>query len=241
MRKIIGNVVFLAFLVAMFLVAGPTQLGGPASYVIVSGTSMEPTYLDGDLVIARHHDTYAVGDVITYQVPTDVTVQVIHRITEITDAGYITQGDNRDEVDNWVVARDAVYGSSWLHLPKGGIVVMFLRQPATLLAIVAAVAVYLVLARRERRQLEERLHAAADVQATDTAPTEPGMTSAIRTRPLAMQDGRTTVTTDRQAAGQTTGEAEAPTGQRRSTTLLFVAVVVLAGVAGVVVTLMANA
>jgi signal peptidase I len=142
---------FMAVVAVAFWFLGPAALGGPASYVIVDGTSMDPTYANGDLVIARVQDAYAIGDVITYDAPVDVDFPVIHRIIEVTDNGFITQGDNRDEPDGWVVAPDSIHGASWLHIPRGGAIVAFLRQPAAIISLVSAWLVFAWLSRRERR------------------------------------------------------------------------------------------
>jgi hypothetical protein len=63
---------------------------------------------------------------------------VIHRIVATEGRGhYITQGDNRAEPDGWLATDANIYGAAWLHVPYGGKVITFLRQPATWL--VAAV------------------------------------------------------------------------------------------------------
>jgi hypothetical protein len=70
---------------AWFIVLGPSVIGGPATYLFVSGTSMEPTLSTGDLVIARRAETYEVGDIVAFHVPQDAEGVargglVIHRI-----------------------------------------------------------------------------------------------------------------------------------------------------------------
>jgi hypothetical protein len=59
-RRVISWGAFAAVLLALYVVAGPAHLGGPASYVIVYGISMEPTYQHGDLVVARTSEAYEV-------------------------------------------------------------------------------------------------------------------------------------------------------------------------------------
>ncbi|WP_368071134.1 hypothetical protein [Nitriliruptor sp.] len=80
---------------------------------------MEPTYRSGDLVVARPSPSYGVGDVVTYDAPVGVTYRVIHRITEVTTDGYVTQGDNRAQADGWIVPFDAVHGSVRAPHPVG--------------------------------------------------------------------------------------------------------------------------
>ena len=135
MRKVLNWGVFVLVLLGAYLIAGPTSLGGTASYVIVDGSSMEPTYYDGDLVMTREQDTYGVGDIVVYDAPINSQFNVIHRITERTDGGFITQGDNRDEPDGWIAPDEEIYGAALFHIPNGGAIVNFLRQPTTILAI----------------------------------------------------------------------------------------------------------
>jgi signal peptidase I len=66
----VGNlafaVVFVAALTAWFFTLRPGSLGGPATYVLVRGISMEPTYHDGDLVVIRRSSSYRVSDIVAY-------------------------------------------------------------------------------------------------------------------------------------------------------------------------------
>jgi signal peptidase len=111
----------------------PSLLGGPAEYAVVEGVSMESTLHDGDLVVTRHHDTYHVGELIAYQVPDgdpNAGLRVVHRIVGgSAAAGYITQGDNRNEIDPWRPRPDDVMGSVALRVPYAGSVIAVLREP----------------------------------------------------------------------------------------------------------------
>ncbi len=110
----------------------PTQLGGPASFIVVSGESMEPTLYNGDLVILRERAEYAVGDIVVFPVPEgepSAGVLIIHRIVDGTPERFVIQGDNRDEIDEWSPAAEDIEGSLWLHVPSGGRVVMTLFSP----------------------------------------------------------------------------------------------------------------
>ena len=151
MRQVLNWGVLVLVLLGVYIFAGPTSLGGPASYVIIDGRSMEPTYSDGDLVVAYERDTYGIDDVIVYDAPVDSQFNVIHRITERTEGGFITQGDNRDDVDGWIAPDDEIYGAALLHLPNGGSIVSFLRQPTTILAIGAGWVTLILMERSPKR------------------------------------------------------------------------------------------
>ena len=109
----------------------PATLGGSTRLIVVSGHSMEPTYDFGDIVVARGSGDAAVGDVVVFAVPDGVGegILVIHRVIDIDDAGFVvTQGDNRDQPDEWQLTQDDIVGTPLAHLPKLGYVVWYLRQ-----------------------------------------------------------------------------------------------------------------
>jgi len=80
------------------------------SYSVISGTSMEPTFGEGDVVIwvEVEGENLKVGDIIIYKHPTRPGIDnIIHRIIEVgmTDGEYRfrTKGDNLPEPDrNWI-------------------------------------------------------------------------------------------------------------------------------------------
>ena len=155
-RRLAGNVafavVFVAALTAWFFTLRPGSLGGPATYVLVRGISMEPTYHDGDLVIIRRSSSYRVGDIVAYRIPAgDVGggLTVIHRIVGgSASSAYTTQGDNNPEPDPWDPTIGQIEGSTWLVLPRAGAIMLFLRAPIPLASLAAAMAVGMVVYRQ---------------------------------------------------------------------------------------------
>ena len=136
----------------------PQLVGGPAAYAMVSGTSMESTLQDGDLVITREHGSYHVGDVIAYRVPAGdphAGLRVVHRIVGgSATAGYITRGDNRSSADPWRPGPGDVIGSVALRIPYAGSVLSVLREPPVFAWFVGSV-VLLYLWRVSRRRRSE--------------------------------------------------------------------------------------
>ena len=123
----------------------PQELGGSAKYVVVSGTSMEPTMHTGDLLVARRQDSYEVGDVAVYRVPI-VEVgggqQVVHRIVGGSpEEGYLLQGDNRDLPDQWRPTAAELVGDQMLHVPHGGKLLAILRSPLMVATVITCFAV----------------------------------------------------------------------------------------------------
>lgn len=132
---------------AWFQFLRPGSLGGPATYVIVSGTSMLPAMDSGDLVVAFEQGSYAVGDIVVYRVPAadpGAGTQIVHRIVGPPERGlgYLLRGDNREGVDYWRPADDEILGKVRLQLPRAGSALVFLRTTVGL-AIVAALATVL--------------------------------------------------------------------------------------------------
>lgn len=136
-REAVGWLLVALVLLAWAVTLRPTQLGGPATWVVVSGDSMEPTLSDGDLVVLRSADRYAVGDVVTYPVPAGgpgAGSLVIHRVVTRDGGTLTTQGDNRDGADEWRPAEESVRGALWLQVPGVGRVLLRLVQPSVVAA-----------------------------------------------------------------------------------------------------------
>ncbi len=154
----LGPLLVLAVLVGWLLLLRPTGLGGPASYIVVSGKSMEPTLYDGDLVVLKKQDSYANGEIITYEVPGDgpgAGTLVIHRVIGGNQDGFITQGDNRDSVYDWRPSTEEVQGELWFHVPKAGRVLSAVREPTTAASLAGGLTVVLMLMGKPRRREEE--------------------------------------------------------------------------------------
>lgn len=111
----------------------PQALGGPASYVMVSGNSMEGALTGGDLAVVRRAHDYGPGDVVVYRVPdSDPALAgslVIHRIVGGSGGrGFETRGDNRDSSDNWHPTAGDVVGTVWFRVPGFARGIVMLRN-----------------------------------------------------------------------------------------------------------------
>lgn len=130
---VLSTLALVAGLAGWVLFLRPTSLGGPATWVIVSGASMEPGLSTGDLVIARRDDSYTAGDVVAFRVPDSepgAGATVIHRIRSGSGTtGFVTQGDNRSSVDLWRPLTGDVQGRQWLHIPRLGALITVLASP----------------------------------------------------------------------------------------------------------------
>jgi signal peptidase len=137
----VGLLVTVALVATWITFLRPTWLGGPAGYVIIAGHSMGPTFHTGDLAITQRQPSYAVGDVIAFETEGGV---VIHRIVGgDAVAGYQVKGDNRELPDVWHPRPDSIGGKVWFWVPQVGSALAFVRQPAILAGLAAALAFFL--------------------------------------------------------------------------------------------------
>lgn len=124
----IKSAFLLGFLFVFWFEFAPSQLGGPLTYVIVNGISMEPKYHLGDLVLVRKEAVYGPGDAVVYSDP-NMGQFVFHRIIGLELDRFILQGDNNGWLDSYHPAQNEIVGKLWLHIPKFGKVIEWVRMP----------------------------------------------------------------------------------------------------------------
>ena len=128
----------LVLLVAAWILLGPRQLGGSASYAVVAGSSMEPQIHRGDLVVARSRAHYKIGDAVVYH-NAQLDQNVLHRIVRRDGPRFVLKGDNNDFIDPIHPKQGDLIGRLWFTAPGLGRVVEWLRVPLHA-AVVAALA-----------------------------------------------------------------------------------------------------
>jgi signal peptidase I len=146
--RLAGWAMFVAVVAAWAIFLRPAFLGGPVTYVIVAGHSMEPTLHTGDLVVARRQRTYRRGDVIAYRITkhqAGAGTLVVHRIVGgSSHDGYVTRGDNRRYRDPWRPKPADIAGKMSLHARRLGMIPVFSHTTLGM-ALIAALAGFLVL------------------------------------------------------------------------------------------------
>lgn len=135
---LLAIIAFISFWVAF----APRQIGGKVSYVIIRGSSMEPTYHQGDLVLLRQRQTYLINDIAAYRHP-DMGL-VIHRIMNEDGTHFIFKGDNNTWLDDYSPTQDEIIGKEWLYFSGVGKVVEFLQTPWGLLLLIGGILMLLV-------------------------------------------------------------------------------------------------
>lgn len=144
------------YLILMQRVGGvphPTIFG--YSLAVIASGSMEPALAVDDVILNHAQDSYQVGDVVTYEHGASLTT---HRIVEITDDGYITQGDANNAPDPDPVQPEDVVGRVVGKIPRAGAFFALLRTPLgmTLLLFAGLLLLEFPLLTRGRDTTEEK-------------------------------------------------------------------------------------
>lgn len=148
-RRLVEFLVSIAFLALWWVTLAPQNIGGPLTYAVVSGTSMEPDFFSGDLIVAKVQSDYQIGDSVIYEIYGGF---VVHQIISESSNGYRTQGVNNNAPDSWTVARDKVKGKLLASFPGvGQSLVNLINRPLVLGAVAAAIAGLLLLDFRPRK------------------------------------------------------------------------------------------
>lgn len=137
-----------------FVCLRPSALGGPVTYTMVSGTSMQPRLQGGDLLVMREQDAYRVGDIVSYHIPQGQPGEgnaVVHRLKGGNGAeGFITKGDNVARIDPWKPRDADIIGKLALQIPKVGFTLMLLHSPLAIGTLAGGVTAFMVMKRPER-------------------------------------------------------------------------------------------
>lgn len=114
------------------IICWPPSLGGPFTFAVVAGKSMEPGYHTGDLVVAiRQPSGYAVGDSVVYMVDEgELHGRVVHRIVEqLPNGNFLTRGDNKPYNDPWEVKPQWISGKVQWMIPQAVTYIGIMRSP----------------------------------------------------------------------------------------------------------------
>lgn len=126
--QIAALVVIFAALATGWAVLAPPQLGGSTQYVILAGSSMEPSLRAGDLALLRRHGNVQKGDVVLYRDP-ELGVHVLHRVVRVQDGRYVLKGDSNRHLDETRPTADEITGGLWFSIPRAGSAIEWARTP----------------------------------------------------------------------------------------------------------------
>ena len=113
------------------------------SVLIVASPSMTGAIEEGDAIIIKKSDSYAVGDVITY-FPADENFSVTHRIVKMEGDKFYTKGDANQSEDPDPVLIEQIAGKVAVKLDKVGYFIEWLKSPVGMI-FAAAFIVLLIL------------------------------------------------------------------------------------------------
>jgi signal peptidase len=163
--------IVIAIIAIVFLVFyRPVSFWGDTRYEPVYTGSMEPAIPVGSIVVIKpvNPETLQTGDIICFELsePTSIT----HRITNITDEGFITKGDANEDPDQWTVKKENVIGKVILTIPFIGYLGYFVRTPIgfTLIIIIPASLIIILEIRNITKELKNK--AAASTRRNKKAP-----------------------------------------------------------------------
>lgn len=121
--KILALLLFIPILIYFW----PVQLYGDTTYIMLVGNSMYPVIESGTFVVLKQEQQYFLGDIIGFV--NEDNKNVVHRIVEQTDKGFITKGDNNRRNDPGIIPADEVIGRSIFVIPYVGYTSLFLQTP----------------------------------------------------------------------------------------------------------------
>ena len=121
-RRVAASALSWLFVALLVGVAASSMLGGPVRLVVVRGSSMDPTFASGDLIVVESITDAEVGDVVSYPIEAGRgrEAHVVHRAIGGGPDGFVTRGDNRTTDDPWTPAAGELDGRVALHLAGVG-------------------------------------------------------------------------------------------------------------------------
>lgn len=152
-RTLVTSLLF----VSVAVMSWPAALGGPITFAVVSGESMEPGYKTGDLLVAvRQYGGYEVGESIVYMVDDgNLHGRVVHRITEqLPNGNFLTRGDNKPYNDPWEVRPEWILGEVKVLIPDALTALRIMRSPIFLGTIFGLFVIILLWPKPKIRDLE---------------------------------------------------------------------------------------
>lgn len=138
-KRLVAPVVAAVAVVA-FLAIAPTSIGGTATWITTTGTSMEPGIRTGDLVVTRPAGEYRPGDVVAYRSDALHGSVVLHRVVGESPRGLQTRGDANSWTDPDPPRPAQVMGRMWLHVPGGGRVLAHFTNPVVVVLLLLGLA-----------------------------------------------------------------------------------------------------
>lgn len=154
--KRIFQIIFIIILIPFAIYFWPASYGGDTTIMMVQGHSMLPTILPGSLVVAKAAPEYHIGDIVAYeQSEGSASKMIVHRIIDVTEEGFVIQGDNNPRKDAGYPTEDAILGKVLFSTPYVGDILGMFRDPFVLV-ISAGVLFAIQMEQKRRKERKEK-------------------------------------------------------------------------------------
>ena len=149
--KRIFQIILIIILIPFVLYFWPASFGGDTTIMMVQGQSMLPTILPGSLVVAKAAPEYFIGDIVAYeQSEGSGSKMIVHRIIDVTEQGFVIQGDNNPKKDAGYPTEDVILGKVLFSTPYVGDIISMFRNPLVL--VVSAGVLFAIQIEQKRRK-----------------------------------------------------------------------------------------
>lgn len=129
----------------------PSALGGDTTFVIVYGQSMHPTIEPGSLVIIKKQTTYQINDIVSYTKREEgITKNIVHRIIEQTNRGFVIKGDNNPRNDEGFQTNNNINGKVIFSTPYVGDIFLLFRNP--IFMFITSIVILVIESEQKRRK-----------------------------------------------------------------------------------------
>jgi len=118
--------------------------GNFKSLVVMSG-SMEPAIHVGSVVVIKPVGEVKVGDVVTFEHPSEPQNLITHRVKSVEDDMIKTKGDANNTPDNWEIKKETIQGKMFFSAPYLGYAVHFAKTPKGFLLLIILPAILIIL------------------------------------------------------------------------------------------------
>jgi len=131
--------------ILVVLIAIAILISSPFKFLVVHGSSMEPTIKEGDLIVVYQTNELKIGDVITYLHEVDGRHYLFtHRIVEMHGDIIRTKGDALEKPDSYTVKKSDVVGKVVLVIPMLGMLILLATSTAGWISFILIPSILLI-------------------------------------------------------------------------------------------------
>ncbi|MDA8268348.1 MAG: S24/S26 family peptidase [Actinomycetota bacterium] len=149
-RGLVRATAAVVLLASAWWLFAPRFLGGYDTYVVVSGPSMWPKLVTGDLLVLRSAGRYGVGETAGYRTP-QLRAPVVHQIIAADGGSYTFKGINNGFTDPSHPRAPEIIGRLWIDLGQTGRLLQWTKIPAVGGVLIFAAGAYAAWPRRRHR------------------------------------------------------------------------------------------